>query len=267
MNYAPLHRYFIYDGVLTPNGEFRHSENAGGIYEVIRVVDSIPLFLEDHLDRFYHSAGLAGKSIRFSREEIVLFIADLITGNRISAGNILLSCKDRLKAFFIPHAYPEEAWYTTGIDCGLLHAERENPNAKIFQTTVRQKADALIEQHGYYEVLLVDTSGHVTEGSRSNLFFIQGDTLVTSPGRGVLLGITRQKVIRLAAQSGMPFREAEIRLNDLSRFEAAFITGTSPKVLPVATIDSMKFDAGNSYLQRIRRLYDDLIAGYISSHR
>lgn len=265
MIYRPLHRYFIFNGELRPNSEFRAFENAGGIYEVFRVEKGVPLFIEDHLERFYKSANIARKTIRFSPERISRFIRELIRENRVSAGNILLSCKENLKAFFIPHKYPEPGWYETGVRCGVLKAERKNPNAKVFQTPVRQQADELMEKEGLYEVLLVDHFNRVTEGSRSNVFFVKNGSLVTPPGDEVLLGITRQKTIELAKKEGIPITGQDVLLNDLPHFQSVFITGTSPKILPVAQIGESRFDPQNPLVQLLRKKYDELISDYINS--
>lgn len=265
MVYYPLHRYFIYNGELRPNAAFKTFENAGGIYEVLRIENGIPLFIEDHLERFYKSASLAGKIIRFNSAEIAGFVSALVRENGIPTGNILLSCKENLKAFFIPHKYPESIWYENGVPCGILKAERNNPNAKVFQTQVRQQADELIEKEGLYEVLLVNDSRRITEGSRSNVFFVKNDCLLTPPGDEVLLGITRQKTILLAKNAGIPFYEQDIFLDDLSLFRGVFITGTSPKILPVSQIGSLSFDSGQRIVQLLREKYDELISDYIKS--
>jgi branched-chain amino acid aminotransferase len=265
MVYFPLHRYFIFNGELRPNAAFRTFENAGGIYEVLRVENGVPLFIEDHLERFYTSATLARKAIRFTQVEITRFIWELIHENQVLFGNILLSCKENLKAFFIPHKYPEPQWYQTGVRCGILKAERENPNAKVFQTPVRQQADKLMEKQNLYEVLLVDHFNRITEGSRSNVFFVKNDLLLTPPGNEVLLGITRQKTILLAKKAGIPFQEQDVALDDLLHFQAAFITGTSPKILPISQIGEGKFNPQNHLVKRLRKKYDELIQDYINS--
>lgn len=265
MVYYPLHRYFIFNGELRPNAAFKTFENAGGIYEVFRVEKGVPLFIEDHLARFYRSANIARKAIRYSREQIADFIFALINENKVSTGNILLSCKENLKAFFIPHKYPVPQWYETGVPCGILKAERENPNAKVFQTPVRQQADEMMEKQDLYEVLLVDHFNRVTEGSRSNVFFVKNDSLVTPPANEVLLGITRQKTIELAKKAGISINEQDVLFNDLPHYQAAFITGTSPKILPVAQIGKCRFDPQNQLVQQLREKYDELISGYINS--
>ncbi len=265
MAVLPIHNYFSLNGVLTLCNQFIASENEGGVYEVLRVIDGIPLFLEDHLDRFYLSAEIAGRKIIYTAPEIKMFVADLIQKNKISNGNILISSKVNLKAFFIPHTYPDETMYREGVLCGLLHAERSNPNAKVFQTQVRNQANALIQNEGFYEVLLVDHSGLITEGSRSNVFFIRGNQLVTPPAEHVLLGITRQKTIKCANILKLECLEEKISLQEINQFDALFITGTSPKILPVKQIHLTEFDVSNSILRKLMSTYDTIINDYLVS--
>ena len=264
MALLPQHKFFIFNGEVRPSEEFIPSENEGGVYEVLRVADNIPLFLEDHLERFYLSAQLAGKTIPFQHNEVELFLQKLIKKNGVSEGNILISCKINLKAFFIPHSYPTPEMYHDGVLCGILNAERENPNAKVFQTTVRQQANQMLEQKGYYEVMLVDHLGLITEGSRSNVFFVQQNSLVTPPANKVLLGITRQKTVQLAREMMIPVEEKEVAVNDLHQFDAAFITGTSPKILPIRQIDHFSFNPKNTELRQLMFRYDEMIGEYIS---
>lgn len=263
MAVIPIHKFFVFNDEIRPTEVFIPGENEGGIYEVLRVENGIPLFLEDHLERFYNSAQLAGKSIRFSEIQINTFLKNLIEKNEVAIGNVLISCKINLKVFFILHNYPTTEMYRNGVTCGILKAERENPNAKVFQTSVRQRADQMLAENGFYEVLLADHFDHITEGSRSNVFFISGNELVTSPGGKVLLGITRQKTIQLAHDLNIPVIERDLNFSELKHFDAAFITGTSPKILPIKKIDGFTFNHQNKIVRQLMKSYDDLIAGYL----
>lgn len=263
MAVLPVHKYFVLNGELKSTKLFVPVENEGGIYEVFRVMNGIPLFLEDHLERFYHSAELAGKSITYSETQINQFLTDLIDKNKVSIGNILVSYKLNLEAFFVQHVYPTVNMYHEGISCGILKAERENPNAKVFQTTVRHRADQILAEKGFYEVLLVNHLGKITEGSRSNVFFVSGNELVTSPSNKVLMGITRQKTIQMAREMNLPVSEREVNFSELQAFNATFITGTSPKILPIVKIDGFKFNPKNEIVRQLMKGYDELIGEYL----
>ena len=263
----PIHQFFSLNGNLTPNNKFVASENEGGVYEVIRIAQSVPFFWEEHIGRFFRSADIAGKVIPFQAAQIKIFISELIERNKVTEGNVLVSCKTNLKVFFIPHKYPEAEEYNKGVACGLLHAERENPNAKVFQTNVRATANKLISEHGFYEVILIDHAGLVTEGSRSNVFFIKGEKLFTALPNNVLLGITREKTFECAKAINVNVLEKDIMLSEISSFDAAFLTGTSPKILPVKQIEDIVFSTNHSILQELIYQYDLMINNYIKKNK
>jgi len=256
---VPVHDYFVVNGELKSTIEFKPNENDGGIYEVVRVIQGFPLFLKEHLERLFISAKIANKSIKFSETEIGQFLIKLIDANNTEDGNIFISYQNNLNIFFIAHKYPTIELYKNGIYCGILKAERENPNAKVIQTTVRQKADKIMTRKGYYEVLLMDHKNRITEGSRSNVFFIRNNVIITPPGNEVLLGITRKKAIFLSAKMGCKLKEADVFFDDLKTFQAAFITGTSPQFLPIKQIDGLSYDPQNKIVQQLIEDYNKLI--------
>lgn len=258
----PIYNWFVFNGKLIPVSEFVPAENEGGIYEVLRVVNGVPLFLEDHLARFFHSAEISGKSILFSSDEIKVFFYQLIKQNKVDEGNILISCKTNLKAFFIAHNYPIAKQYAEGVNCGILHAERVNPNAKVFQTTVRQRANTLIAKNDFYEVLLVDRNKLITEGSRTNLFFIKDNSIVTPKAEKVLLGITRKKTIECANKLGLSLTETEVSVENIADFDAVLLTGTSPKILPIKQIGEYTYNTKNTVLRQLIAEFDLLIENY-----
>lgn len=267
MALLPIHKYFIYNGNLKPVSEFVLSENEGGIYEVLRVINGVPLFLEDHLERFHKSAEIVQKKLHFSDTEIKTFLNVLIENNGVNNGNILISVKSKLKAFFIAHNYPTTKDYIEGVKCGVLSAERQNPNAKVFQSSVRQQANDLIASNNFYEVLLLNKNGWITEGSRSNVFFIKGNNIITPIAKNVLLGVTRQKTIKCANELGFEMVEYDVNFNDLTNFDAVFLTGTSPKILPVVNVGSLNFDSTNTVLRSLISSFEEMSVAYIKNAR
>ncbi len=260
----PIYSYFALNCKLIPVSHYLPEENKDSVYEVLRVMRGVPLFLPDHLKRLSQSAKLANLEIRFSEKEIEESLSNLIQENQVSEGNILISCKENLIAFFIPHKYPGHVLYENGIRAGILHAERQNPNAKVFQTTVRQQADEMMLKDDFYEVLLVDQKERVTEGSRSNVFFVEQNKIVTPPPGEVLLGVTRNKTIFLAKKLNINVEERSVLLPELNSFNGVFVTGTSPKILPVKQIEEMSFDPRNPLIQQLINAYDSLTEEYIS---
>lgn len=265
MAFSPIYKYFCFNGEIQPVEKFIASENEGDIYEVLRVVNGVPLFLEDHLSRFSKSVTIAGKTSLYSSTEIQSFLKLLIRKNKLETGNVLISFKNNLELFFIAHKYPSTEDYTKGVKCGVLHAERENPNAKVFQTSMRQQANELIADNAFFEVLLVDKQGHITEGSRSNVFFIKGNEIITPKAKKVLLGITRKKTLQCAAELGFSVNERNVDLSDFAQFDAVFLTGTSPKILPVNQVAAFKFDPQNIVVTKLMDQFNFLISEYIKT--
>jgi len=260
----PQHEYFVLNSEIKPVEKYYSSGKDGGIYEVLRIISGTSLFLEDHLSRFFHSAQLSAKTVNFTENQLQEVLKKLIKANSVANGNVMITFNGNLLAYFIKHTYPKPKMYSSGVTCGILHAERENPNAKTLQTPVRDLADKMLAENGYYEVLLVDHFSNITEGSRSNVFFVSGNELVTSPSNNVLMGITRQKAIQLACNLNIQINEREVHLNELQYFDAAFITGTSPKILPLSKIDGVSFNPQNEIVRKLMNGYNEMINEYLT---
>ena len=244
--------------------------SASVCYEVIRVVDGILLFLEDHLKRLDESVIKSNHSYNIDYEYLKEILLKLQVNNAITTGNVKLLISfhpDEIKvptflAYQIFHRYPDEKQYRIGIKTSLFAMERENPNIKYSNASLQEKFRREILNQRVYEVLLVDHDGYITEGSKSNLFLIREGFLITPPAKRVLKGITRQKVITICKRLKYDLIEDNISVNKLPLFEAAFITGTSPKVLPVASIDTLTYNSNHPMISDIRVQYDALIEAY-----
>ena len=233
------------------------------IYEVIRVINGKPLFLKEHYNRLHRSMAISGYSMSFSIEELDGLIAKLFEANGASNDNVKLILDNLDKAdgydvyLYLLHAsYPSEEAYTNGVATDLFSATRDNPHVKVRNQGLRDATNAMIEKLDLFEVILVDKNGCITEGSRSNIFFIKDDKAYTSPSEGVLLGVTRQKIIQLCQDNGIDVIEKSIPYDTLDSFDAAFISGTSPKVLPISRIGDLTLDVNQTTLRTIMELFD-----------
>lgn len=240
------------------------------VYEVLRAMEGKPLFATDHFERFQNSCHLLGINTTFDPSFFLGQLHELIRLNDLKEGNIKVelnryaSGETQLLFYPIPHQYPSPEQYQKGVLAGVLHAERSNPQAKVAQLPVREKANLLIRENNWFEVLLVDHEGCITEGSRSNVFFIRDGIFYTPPTHKVLSGITRKKVLECIERNGMSWRETDIPLADMGQFEAAFLTGTSPKILPIARIADTVFEEKHPQLRRLMAAFDRLIQDSIS---
>jgi len=254
MNNEAILNYYVLNGSLCSVSNDEGFTNASNplIYEVIRVIDGVALFMEDHILRMRKSAEILGYTIDKKDEEIQKEIYQLIDANKTNNMNIKLLCynldknKQTFMAYFIKSSYPNEEIYRNGIHTILFNSERENPNAKVVNTDFRQRVNEEIKRQNAYEALLVNELGNITEGSRSNLFFVKDDKVYTAPSGGVLLGITRNEIMKVCKEQGIEVVEKNINVDELEGFDGAFMSGTSVNVLPIRTIGNIEYDSVNN---------------------
>ncbi len=233
------------------------------VYEVIRVIDRKPVFGSDHLKRFFNSMQLARLESPFSPEEINHQMNSFLTANKRDFGNLMIRViwnPDPVTGIgFIPHRYPTPDELADGVRLASFRAVRQNPNAKTWLPEVRLKANQLIRELGVYEVILVNEIEEATEGSRSNLFCIKNNRVLTPPVEDILPGITRQMVIRLAGELGVQLTEKKIPLHELLGSDAVFITGTSPGILSANQVDLQMFNPNHPIIRELQVSYQNLI--------
>lgn len=263
-----LHQWFFLNGELRGSCDFHEGlfNTESAIYEVIRVIDGKPLFFEEHLERFNESAKLADLRPFPDKQFIFNAVRLLIETNNISIGNFKLflgrqngSAEPIIAAWLIPFFYPSDSMYKSGVSVMLFRHERNQPNAKIVRKSFRTKVEEEMKRTGAYELLL-HHDGKITEGSRSNVFFIVDGVLFTAPDETVLKGITRIKVLETIHETGLPLNMSALDVDLLDTVQAAFLCGTSPKVLPICSIDNRyQLHAAHPYIGQISRRFEQKI--------
>lgn len=244
------------------------------VYEVLRIIEGKPLFLEEHYKRFINSiVGISNRIEIFSKLNYDRLIAESIIKEKIKNGNVKITAAVdekysiiSLSCMKIPHKYPNDFDYNNGIITASLKAERKNPKVKVFNKSLREHADEMIKKNNIYEVILINSKNEVTEGSRSNLLFFKNNTVVSPPSDQILSGITRDKIKGIIfANPEIHYLEKPIKKSDLSGFDAACILGTSPKVLPINRVDDITYNAENNQLRHLINMFDKCISEYIST--
>jgi branched-chain amino acid aminotransferase len=100
--------------------------------------------------------------------------------------------------------------------------------------------------NGYAEGIALDANGYVSEGSGENVFVVRNGVLQTAPlGNSVLPGITRDSILKLARDLGIPVAEAGIPREMLYIADEAFFTGTAAEVTPIRSVDRITVGKGN----------------------
>jgi branched-chain amino acid aminotransferase len=265
--------YYYLDGNIFPassDDEITAAEVS--FYEVIRTRGGVPLFFVDHIKRLNDGIGtrydlrddIAGKITegletlvrQESFPEINVRITVSFTGQEYS-----------LHICYIPSSYPTEEMIREGVPLIMYRAERFDPGVKLLNNRLRLSVNESLARKKAYEALLVNKEGYITEGSRSNVFFVTvTGKIYTAPDRMVLSGITRKYVIDLCRKDGFDLVFEAVKASELKDFQSVFITGTSPMVIPVISIDNHLFVAENAIVERLRLLYrqlaDDSIMTY-----
>lgn len=233
----------IINSKLSETDNINNWKKKGNIYEVIRIIDSKPLFLKEHLLRLKSSDCQI--DIDLIEDDIWTLINSFKEGLN---DNIFISVNNSTYErgiFIINGFYPPKEWYEEGIEINTYTIRRTNPNLKIYDVDYKKSIEEHLRNTKVFETLITD-DGIINEGSRSNVFFINKNLVYTPSIDTVLPGITRDKVFEAARNCGIVIYETMIYLKDLKNYDGAFITGTSIDLLPVVKIDKLKLDTVNS---------------------
>lgn len=263
---------YLHNSKLRDTNEFKNEFFRVGLslYEVIRVVNSKPVFLKEHLTRLENSARKVGQYVWLDYSELVGKIELVIASNGALEGNIKIvfnihQNNRNFYCYFVNNKYPSRLEYQEGVNTIVYNAERRNPNAKVYNHKLRTYTNTVIASPDVFEVILMDNLGNLTEGSRSNLFFIKDNKLVTAPDDQVLNGIVRSKVIEICERLGVTVLKEKLSFKDLSQYDSAFLTGTSPQILPIRRINALSFDVNHHLLNLLLEAYRNELTNYIKN--
>jgi len=253
---------FILNNELQSCEQFDNSlvYDGDSIYEVIRMVRGNPVFFEDHMERLVTSARIQKKKMLAGIASLRKNITDLVKTNRNRKVNLKIvfnykKNSDNYLVYFIEPMYPAEIQYKRGVKGILFYAERKDPESKVINHKLRSSIYHKLILEGAYEALLVNEQGQITEGSRSNIFFVKNNILVTAPDEMILNGITRKHILEICRENDIKVRLACVKSERIADYEAVFMTGTSPMVLPFSNIDDKIFDVRIPVISKLRDLY------------
>jgi branched-chain amino acid aminotransferase len=240
-----------------------------GIFEGIRAYNAskgVAIFrLADHVKRFMNSARIYSMDLGYSAEELEKAIRSTVKANNLKScyirpfafyndQNIGLATQGKKISVYVA-AVPFGDYYgegkERGISCNVSSWRRINsgilpPEAKCSGNYVNSiLANSEAKAAGADEAIMLSSNGHVAEGSADNIFIVRDGRIITpSKDADILLGITRDSVIKLAEYTGLEVEERGVHREELYTCDEAFLTGTAAEITPVVKIDSRKVGNG-----------------------
>jgi branched-chain amino acid aminotransferase len=266
-----------------------------GVFEGVRCYDTVigPAVFRhaDHLDRLYKSAELYYMPIPYEREQIRHATLDLIARNSLRSCYIrpivyrgygtmglfpLDAPVDVTIAVWEWGAYLGEEGKLNGVRAKVSSWRRISgdsliPHAKASGQYLNSVL-AKIESHkaGYEEAILLDSLGHVCEGSGENIYIVRDGKIFTPPQTaGILEGINRKAVIQIARDLGFEVVERDIARAELYLAEEVFLTGTAAELVPVREVDDHAVGDGKpgEITRAVQSVFDDALYGRAERYR
>jgi branched-chain amino acid aminotransferase len=228
-----------------------------GVFESILVTDGVAFKLKEHIDRLYDSAKAICLDIPMSKEEMIKTVVDVVRANGFRDAYIRLivtrgvgdlgldprKCQkptiviivDKIKLY-------EEETSSKGLTAIISSVRRDRVDATTHEVKSMNYLNNILAKLeanavGADEAIMLDDRGFVSEGTADNIFIVKNGMIYTPPRTcGILPGITRARVMKLAEELGYKVIEKEITPAELLTADEVFLTGTAAGIVPVTKI-------------------------------
>ena len=264
-----------------------------GVFEGVRAYNAergTAIFrLQEHTDRLFRSAHILGMAMPYDKATINEAIRAVVRDNNLESGYIRPMCfygaegmglrADKLQthvmvAAWAWGAYMGEENLKRGIRVRTSSFTRHHVN--IMMCKAKANANYLNSMlalnealaSGCDEAMLLDAEGYVAEGSGENIFIVRNGKIYTPELTSALDGITRDTIITLAGEIGVPVVEKRITRDEVYIADEAFFTGTAAEVTPIREVDGRKVGAGSRgpITERLQSMYFDQVHGRRSEY-
>ncbi|MCZ6673553.1 MAG: branched-chain-amino-acid transaminase [Verrucomicrobia bacterium] len=236
-----------------------------GIFEGIRLYKGCVFKLEEHLERLEYSAKAILLSMPWSRQELSDIVCEACRLNGLTDGYIrlvvtrgkgslglspktctvpsLIVIADRL--WLYPPEYYENGLKIITVPTRRVNAAALSPGVKSLNYLNNIMAKMEADRLGYIEALMLNDQGYIAECTGDNVFICHKGTVWTPPfSAGALKGVTRQAVLEIADDLGVPVKEENLTRYDVWVADECFLTGTAAEVIPVVEVDGRPIGDG-----------------------
>jgi branched-chain amino acid aminotransferase len=264
-----------------------------GVFEGIRAYetpDGPAVFrLTDHINRLVDSAKIVGMDLPFTAEELIQATKDTVVSTGLNdcyvrpiayygygeMGLNTLPCTvDVAIACWPWGAYLGDDAVSKGVRMKISSWTRHDhntmpPAAKTTGNYVNSslaKVEAL--KAGYDEAIMLNTHGFVAECTGENVFIVKDGVLMTPPtSSGALAGITRDSIMTIARDQGIPVRETQLLRHDLYLADEAFLTGTAAEVVPIRSVDDREIGNRGEITRTLQETYFAAVRGEVEQYK
>ena len=264
-----------------------------GVFEGIRTyaaVDGPAVFrLTDHIQRLLDSAKLLMIKVPYTRDELVdackltvrenglqsCYVRPLVYLGYGEMGLNPLPCPVNVAIAVWPWgAYLGEESLEAGVRVKVSSWRRMDPNVNpvaakgtgIYINSSLAKIEAV--QSGYDEAIMLNSHGQVAECTGENIFIVKDGILITPPlSSGALGGFTRESIMTIARDLGVPVTEQILLRHDLYLADEAFLTGTAAEVVPIRSVDGREIGARGEITKLLQTTYLDAVRGKVERYK
>ena len=254
-----------------------------GMWEGMRLYNGKWAFFDEHMDRMFNSLKAVSIDLEIGPDDILEILNKSAEANGMNTDahcRLMVTRGRKAKPFqhpglsrwgativaIIEHSKPVDRLQSKGIRLATVPQVRGLPMSQDAKFNSHSKLNCVIaclqaEQAGADEGLMLDPHGFVNTTNACNFFIVRRGEVWTSTGDYCMNGVTRQKVIDLCRDNGIPVFEKNYSLFEAYGAEEAFLTGTFGAQTPVAEIDGKAIGTGDRPItRRIRELYKELVA-------
>lgn len=227
-----------------------------GLFQTMRAYNGKLFLLDRHLKRLRDAAEIIGMGPKLAGFDLEKACRDTLAANKLKDARVRLTVTNgasdalpwvdaagtpTMLVTARPYAPFSAQKYSEGFKAGIVSVKRLRQSVLSSMKSINYLLNVMARmeaaQKGLDEALLLNDGGFIAEGGGSNVFFVDGEKLITPSGEsGIIPGVTREIIIEMAVGMGISVKERDIKPDELGRFSEAFLTNAMIEIMPLVSI-------------------------------